>query len=149
MTYFTLQWSTVTYSTVEARLNLISMKFSESIDLSSSYFGVLNSINIQGFGSFGNVITISCQKNTIPPSCGCTVPVFTTTAMPTTTIAASTTEMPTTEKLMTAKVTTKTPSKFSTEAPSTCTAAPNAAEIYIENGVVLSDHPAFSKAQPV
>jgi hypothetical protein len=94
-TYFTQQWSTVT--TYEARLNLISMKFSESIDLSYSYFGCLNSINIQGFGSFWNLIIFSCQKNTIPPTCGCTVPVFTTTAMPTTTIAATTTtEMPTT-----------------------------------------------------
>uniref|UniRef100_A0AC34GIZ4 Uncharacterized protein n=1 Tax=Panagrolaimus sp. ES5 TaxID=591445 RepID=A0AC34GIZ4_9BILA len=39
--------------------------------------------------------------------------------------------------------------KSTTEAPSTCIAAPNSAEIYIENGVVLSDSEFNRQAHPV
>lgn len=59
MNYFIQQWTTVT--TVEARMTLISMKFSESIDLSYSYFACLNSIQIEGFGSWYDLIILSCQ----------------------------------------------------------------------------------------
>lgn len=117
MNFFIQQWTTVT--TVEARLTLISMKFSESIDLSYSYFACLNSIQIQGFGSWWDLIIYSCQKTTIPPSCGCVVPTFapdTTTAapMPTTTEAI---EVSTTEAIETTAEasTTEFPTEFSTE----------------------------------
>jgi hypothetical protein len=125
MNYFIQQWASVT--TVEARMTLISMKFSESIDLSYSYFSVLNSIQIEGFGSWYDLIILSCQKPTMPPSCGCVVPTFapdTTTApmVPTTTpmIEVTTTEaMETTE--MPTDFTTEATTEFSTEATSEST----------------------------
>jgi hypothetical protein len=108
MNYFIQQWTTVT--TVEARLALISMKFSESIDLSYSYFACLNSIPLSGGfsgcwgaqGSWWDLIVLSCQKPTLPTDCGCVKPTWApevppTTAAPTevtegTTVEASTTE---------------------------------------------------------
>jgi hypothetical protein len=117
MNYFIQQWSTTI--TIEARLTLISMKYSESIDLSYSYFGCLNSIQINGFGSFWNLIIFSCQKPRLPTTCGCPVPTFSdevTTEMP---------EMPTTEMVeMTTEVTTEMPTtmmttEMTTEMPTT------------------------------
>lgn len=115
ITYFTQQWTSVV--TIEARLTLISMKYSESIDLSYSYFGCLNSIDISGFGSFWNLIIFSCQKTRIPPSCGCPVPTFSDEV--TTTTAALTTEMPTTEAATTEMPTTMPTTEMTTEMPTT------------------------------
>jgi hypothetical protein len=107
MNYFIQQWSTVI--TIEARLTLISMKYSESIDLSYSYFGCLNSIDIKGFGSFWKLIIFSCQKPRLPVSCGCPVPTFSdevTTEMP---------ELPTTEMETTMMTTEAASTEFTTE----------------------------------
>uniref|UniRef100_A0A914YXA5 Uncharacterized protein n=1 Tax=Panagrolaimus superbus TaxID=310955 RepID=A0A914YXA5_9BILA len=73
MTYFTQQF---TGKTVEQRLTLISMKFSESIDLSYSYFSTLGGITIEGWGNFYDLIIFSCQYQTIPSDCGCVIPTF-------------------------------------------------------------------------
>ena len=123
MNYFIQQWSTTI--TIEARITLISMKYSESIDLSYSYFGCLNSIDIKGFGSFWNLIIFSCQKSHLPTTCGCPVPTYSdevTTEMPempTTEMVEMTTEMPTTEMPTTMMTTEMTTEAASTEMPTT------------------------------
>uniref|UniRef100_A0A914P6A4 Uncharacterized protein n=1 Tax=Panagrolaimus davidi TaxID=227884 RepID=A0A914P6A4_9BILA len=73
MNYFIQQFPG---KTVEQRLTLISMKFSESIDLSYTYFACLGGISIEGWGNFYDLIIFSCQYQTIPPTCGCVVPTF-------------------------------------------------------------------------
>jgi hypothetical protein len=97
MNYFIQQW-TVTV-TIEARMNLISMKFSEACDTSYAYFAVLNGISIQGFngGCWWDLIIISCQIDRIPTSCGCPIPTLeVSTEAPTTTVELTTTEAATT-----------------------------------------------------
>jgi len=130
MNYFIEQWKTV--KTMEARLNLISMKFSEIIDASYSNFACFNKIQIQGFeGSFWDLIIFSCHKVKIPTSCGCPVPTFSDEVSTTVAAVASTTpemmmttempstEMPSTEmstEMPTTEMSTEGSTEFTTEA---------------------------------
>jgi hypothetical protein len=120
MNYFIQQW-TVTI-TIEARIKLISMKFSESCDTSPAYFSVLNIISIQGFegGCWWDMIIISCQIDRIPDSCGCPIPTleFTTTELPTT-LAPTTEAETTTTEAATSTVEMTTEEASTTEAATT------------------------------
>jgi hypothetical protein len=124
MNYFNQTFTYSSMTTMEARLNVISMKFSESIDTSYGYFKMLNSIEIEGFGSWWDLIILSCHKTRIPVSCGCPIPTYsdeiTTTEMPEMMTTEMSTEMPTTEMTTegTTEMSTEGTTEFTTEATS-------------------------------